>query len=92
VIASSGVVTLDLATDLMAHPAAAEIRIEQRGDIVYVKNVEPPPSAGRSGLGGPVCGAERRSTAGALSRPNPRSRGRHGLAPELVESRIRREL
>jgi len=45
VIASSGVVTLVLATGLVAHPAAAEIHIEQHDDILYVKNVEPPPYA-----------------------------------------------
>jgi len=87
VIASSGVVTLVLATGLVAHTAAAEIRIEQRDDSLCLKNLELPPSAVAPASVAP-------SAAPSVARPPASYRdliraaaSRHGLAPELVESR-----
>jgi hypothetical protein len=41
---------LVIVTTLVSHPASAEIRMEQRDGVLYVTNVEPPPTAGERDL------------------------------------------
>src|SRR5437899_9360956 len=82
---------LVIAAILLAHsPAAAEIRMEERDGVLYVRDVEPPQVVApqpSSSPGEPV----------ATQSPAPyrdlirRAAARHGLAPELVESVIRVE-
>ena len=72
---------------LAAHSAAAEIRMEERDGVLYVKNVEPPPPH-----------VTPPPAASLVTRPATRygdliraAAARYGLASELVESVIRVE-
>jgi soluble lytic murein transglycosylase-like protein len=69
---------------LAARPAAAEIRMEERDGVLYVKNVEPPAAAA---LLKPATAATPDSYR-ALIRD---AAERHALVPALVESVIRVE-
>jgi hypothetical protein len=76
---------------LSVHAAAsAEIRMEEREGVLYVRDVEPPQVVARQPVSPP---GERVVTKTATPYRDliRAAAGRHGLAPELVESVIRVE-
>jgi soluble lytic murein transglycosylase-like protein len=66
--------------------ASAEFLMQERGGVLYVKNVEPPPRWWRS-----LARVPRRPPLTRIVPSSARSPGRHALAPVLVESVIRVE-
>jgi len=76
---------------LTSPSAIAEILIEQRDGILYVKNVEPPPPVVAAPLAASPSGAIVTRPAAPYGELIRAAAARHGLASELVESVIRVE-
>ncbi len=88
-IRRSGVV---IAAILSVHSAAiAEIRLEERDGVLYVKNVEPPQPAVASQPSSPPGEPVAAKTAVPYRDLIHAAAARHDVAPELVESVIRVE-
>jgi soluble lytic murein transglycosylase-like protein len=76
---------------LTSPSAIAEIVIEQRDGIFYVKSVEPPPPVVAAPLAGSPSGVIVTRPAAPYGELIRAAAARHGLASELVESVIRVE-
>ena len=79
---------LVIATTLLSHPASAEIRMEQRDDVLYVTNVEPPTRVVATPMARGSAVTRSAEPYRALIRQVAE---RYALPPALVESVIRVE-